>query len=87
MSDYNESSNEAQLPSAGGIEQQSKFFPESNIMKDNKHLESVLNKWYGNDKQSWRLVYRASDNNHSAAAFHENCDGIAPLYVIALVRK
>lgn len=90
------STNQQQLPSAGGPEtdkrlqprQSLNLFPGSNILKGDKmHLQSALNGWYGNHKQSWRLVYRASIHGFSAAAFHRHCDGIAPLIVIALVRK
>lgn len=34
----------------------------------------------------WRLVYRASSHGYSAEAFHRQCDGIAPTYVIVTVR-
>lgn len=89
------STNQQQLPTAGGPEtdkrlqprQSLNLFPGSNILKGDKmHLQSALNGWYGNHKQSWRLVYRASIHGFSAAAFHRHCDGIAPLIVIALVR-
>ncbi|CAO1431751.1 unnamed protein product [Diamesa serratosioi] len=86
----NEGLNENQVSSAaGGREQQSlDLFPESNILQEEKfHLQSALNEWYGNNEQKWRLVYRASLNNYSAAAFHEHCDCIAPLFVIALENK
>lgn len=62
------------------------MFPSSIILKNDKmHFQSVLNGWYGAPKQSWRLVYRASTNGSSSAAFHRHCDGISPLFVIALV--
>lgn len=46
-----------------------------------------MNQWYGSSKQVWRLVYRASSHGYSAEAFHRQCDGIAPTYVIVTVRK
>lgn len=62
------------------------LFPGSNILRNDKmHLQTTLNNWYGNSKQTWRLVYRASTHGYTAAAFHRLCDGIAPLMVIVLV--
>ena len=64
------------------------LFERSRILSGDKlQLQSVLNGWYGKPQQSWRLVHRASDNDFSADAFHKNCDDLAPLFVIALVRK
>ncbi|XP_070503538.1 serine-enriched protein [Chironomus tepperi] len=61
------------------------LFPGSNILRNDKmHLQTTLNNWYGNPKQTWRLVYRASTHGYTAAAFHRLCDGIAPLMVIVL---
>lgn len=60
-------------------------FPESKIVKE--QLQSVLNEMYGNLQQSWNLIYRASDHDFSADAFHKHCDNIASLLVVALVRK
>lgn len=60
------------------------MFPGSAILKNDKlHLQTTLNAWYGVPKQNWRLVFRASSNAFSAAAFHRFCDGVAPAYVIA----
>lgn len=60
------------------------MFPGSAILKNDKlHLQTTLNAWYGVPKQNWRLVFRASSNSFSAAAFHRFCDGVAPAYVIA----
>jgi hypothetical protein len=62
------------------------LFPGSNILRNDKmHLQTTLNGFYGNSKQTWRLVYRASIHGFTAAAFHRHCDGIAPLVVIAMV--
>jgi len=61
------------------------LYPGSNILRNDKmHLQATLNGWYGNPKQPWRLIYRASIHGFTAAAFHRHCDGIAPLMVIAL---
>ncbi|KAL5290500.1 hypothetical protein ACFFRR_010083 [Megaselia abdita] len=61
------------------------LFPSSIILKNDKmHFQSVLNGWFGSPKQTWRLLYRASTNGSSSAAFHRHCDGISPLFVIAL---
>lgn len=60
------------------------LFPGSAILKNDKlHLQTTLNAWYGVPKQNWRLIFRASANAFSAAAFHRFCDGIAPVFVIA----
>lgn len=62
------------------------LFPGSNILRNEKmHLQSSLNGFYGNLKQVWRLVFRASIHGFSAASFHRHCDGIAPLMVVAVV--
>lgn len=62
------------------------LFPGSIILRNERmHLQSSLNGFYGNLKQSWRLVFRASTNGFSAASFHRHCDGIAPLMVVAVV--
>lgn len=62
------------------------MFPTSIILKNDKmHFQSVLNGWYGIPKQTWKLVFRASTNGFSSTSFHRHCDGISPLFVIALV--
>lgn len=62
------------------------LFPGSLIMGQEKsHYQRILNAWYGHPKQTWRLVYRASNHGYSASAFHRHCDGISPTYVIVLV--
>lgn len=61
------------------------LFPGSQILsRDKMGFQRLLNQWYGSQKQSWRLVYRASSHGYSAASFHRHCDGICPTYVIAL---
>lgn len=61
------------------------LFPGSTILKNDKmHYQSILNSWYGVPKQTWRLIFRASDNNFSATAFHRYCDGISSVFVIGL---
>lgn len=60
------------------------LFPGSAILKSDKlHLQTTLNAWYGVPKQNWRLIFRASANAFSAAAFHRFCDGVAPIFLIA----
>lgn len=64
------------------------LFPGSLILgQDKSHYQRVLNAWFGNPKQSWRLIYRASSHGYSASAFHRHCDGISPTFVIVLVRS
>ena len=41
---------------------------------------------YGNGRQSWRLLYRASRDGYSAEEFHKRCDGQSPTFVILMVR-
>ncbi|XP_035789422.1 uncharacterized protein LOC118465356 [Anopheles albimanus] len=61
------------------------LFHGSTILKNDKiHFQGTLNGWYGAAKQTWRLVYRASTNGFAASAFHRHCDGVAPLFIIAL---
>lgn len=82
------SAHQQHLSSDDGVKRMIQLFQGSKILSGDKiQLQSVLNKWYGKDQQLWRLVYRASDHDFSAAAFHTYCDDIAPLFVIALVRK
>ncbi|KAK0180222.1 hypothetical protein PV327_005887 [Microctonus hyperodae] len=54
------------------------------LSRDKICYQRLLNQWYGSPKQNWRLIYRASMNGYSAAAFHRHCDGIAPTFTIAL---
>lgn len=62
------------------------MFPSSTILKNDKmHFQSILNSWFGVPKQTWKLVYKASTNGSSSSSFHRHCDGISPLFVIALV--
>lgn len=46
------------------------LFPGSQILSDRMGFQRVLNQWFGVAKQSWRLIFRASSNEYSAAAFH-----------------
>lgn len=64
-----------------------KLFTGSQILVQDKiGFQRILNTWYGVPKQCWRLLYRASSHGFSAEAFHRHCDGVAPLFVIVLVR-
>lgn len=63
-----------------------RLFPGSIILgQDKSHYQRILNAWYGNAKQTWRLVYRASSHGYSASSFHRHCDGVSPTYVIVTV--
>lgn len=55
------------------------------FFQDKINYQRLLNQWYGNTKQNWRLIYRASTHGYSSEAFHKYCDGAAPTYVIILV--
>jgi hypothetical protein len=62
------------------------FFPNSNMLRNDKmHLQTTLNNWYGNPKQTWRMIYQASTHGFTAASFHRLCDGISPLMIIVQV--
>ncbi|XP_075226146.1 serine-enriched protein [Lycorma delicatula] len=62
-----------------------KLFPGSQILVDEKtSYQRLLNSWFGNSKQVWQLVYRASKHGYSAESFHRHCDGVAPTYVIVM---
>ncbi|XP_043243661.1 uncharacterized protein LOC122392639 [Amphibalanus amphitrite] len=47
-------------------------------------LQQLLSQWYGDTGQRWRLLYRASDHDHSAQEFHRLCDGVAPTFTLCL---
>ncbi|EDV26879.1 expressed hypothetical protein [Trichoplax adhaerens] len=49
---------------------------------DNLYLQSILNGWYGNELQQWKLIFRASRDGFSARQFHVYCDNIDPTFVI-----
>lgn len=53
--------------------------------QDKSHYQRILNAWFGQQKQTWRLIYRASSHGFAASAFHRHCDGISPTYVVVLV--
>ncbi|KFM79229.1 TBC1 domain family member 24, partial [Stegodyphus mimosarum] len=62
-----------------------KLFQGSQLLSGEKlHLQRVLNAWFGNAKQMWRLLYRASTHGYTAEAFHYHCDGHSPTFVIVL---
>lgn len=59
------------------------LFPNSNMLRNDKmHLQTTLNNWYGNPKQQWRLIFRASTHGFSASTFHRHCDNLSPLFII-----
>nr|XP_046471679.1 uncharacterized protein LOC124213925 isoform X1 [Neodiprion pinetum] len=61
------------------------LFPGSQILsRDKIAFQRLLNQWYGIQKQTWRLIYRASNHGYSAASFHRHCDGIFPTYVLVM---
>ncbi|XKL69549.1 hypothetical protein PGB90_007318 [Kerria lacca] len=62
-----------------------KWFPGTQILiNDKTSFQSLLNQWYGNAKQTWRLIYRASTHGYSSEAFHRYCDVAVPTYIIIL---
>lgn len=54
-------------------------------LQEKSCYQRVLNEWYGQPKQQWRLIFRASTHGWSAQAFHRACDGIAPTYTVVAV--
>lgn len=62
-----------------------KLFQGSEILlQDKLHFQRILNSWYGDAKQMWRLIFRASTHGYSAEAFHRHCDCISPTVVLVL---
>lgn len=62
------------------------LFPGTQILsQDKSHYQRILNTWFGQPTQTWKLIYRASSHGYSASAFHRHCDGICPAFVIILV--
>ncbi|XP_053606682.1 uncharacterized protein LOC128673097 [Plodia interpunctella] len=53
------------------------------LQQDKSAFQAIINNWCGTPKQSWRLAFRASAHDHSALAFHQHCDGLAPLLLLA----
>lgn len=45
-------------------------------------LQKVLNEFYGEPKQSWRLLHRASVDGFDADSFHRNCDNVGQTMTI-----
>ncbi|CAG0916691.1 unnamed protein product [Notodromas monacha] len=65
-----------------------RFFPGSQILaREDAGFQRLLNEWYGDPRESWTMVFRASQHNFSAQAFHHFCDGVAPSYVLVLGSK
>ncbi|XP_003738143.1 uncharacterized protein LOC100898299 [Galendromus occidentalis] len=62
-----------------------RLFPGSHLLSGPKlPSQQQLNNWFGNPYQVWRLLHRASNHGYKAQAFHEDCDDIAPLFVVVL---
>lgn len=69
--------------------QQQHFFHNSKLLTDDDkstalEKEQTLNRWYGQPKQQWRCIFRASAHDFSAEAFHTHCDGVAPTFTLVL---
>ncbi|XP_078701268.1 uncharacterized protein LOC144927600 isoform X1 [Branchiostoma floridae x Branchiostoma belcheri] len=65
-----------------------KLFKGTDILsRERLPLQRVLNQWYGDSKQEWRLLYKASRDGYTADAFHQNCDGFSPTIVLILGHK
>lgn len=47
-----------------------------------QEISGVLNSWVGKPNQAWTTIFRASDHNFQAGAFHQQCDGAVPTIVI-----
>lgn len=59
------------------------FFTDSDLLRDERsHFQMILNSWLGSDKQTWKMIYKASTHGFSSKLFHQRCDGVAPLYII-----
>lgn len=66
-----------------------KLFNGTKLLADSERLpfQKVLNNWYGNPKQSWQLLYRASTSGFSSDQFHRHCDGHSPTFVLVLCQN
>lgn len=73
------------------LQQQQHFFLNSKLLTDDStsalEKEQTLNRWYGQAKQQWKCIFRASANDFSAEAFHANCDGVAPTFTLVLSKS
>ena len=63
------------------------FHGTSLLVKDRLKFQGLLNTWYGSEEQEWRLLFKASRDGFSAAAFHSNCDGHAPTFTLVQVDR
>ena len=68
-------------------QQQQHFFHNSKLLTDDERStslekEQTLNRWYGQPKQQWRCIFRASAHDFSAEAFHAHCDGVTPTFTL-----
>ena len=45
-------------------------------------LLGLLNNWVGRPNQAWNVIFRASEYQFLASAFHSQCDGAGPTIVI-----
>ena len=61
------------------------FHNTSLLSKDQLKFQNTLNVWFGNEHQEWQLLYRASRDGFSAAAFHAKCDGHSPTLTVVQV--
>ncbi|XP_076316734.1 BTB/POZ domain-containing protein 9 isoform X2 [Tachypleus tridentatus] len=62
-----------------------KLFQGSQLLSGEKlQFQRLLNAWYGNPKQMWRLLFRASTHGYSAESFHHHCDGHSPTFIVVL---
>ncbi|XP_026325091.1 uncharacterized protein LOC113234069 isoform X2 [Hyposmocoma kahamanoa] len=57
------------------------------LQQDKSAFQAVINNWCGTPKAQWRLVHRASAAGFAAAAFHANCDGVAPVLLLVLTQR
>ena len=71
----------------GGVRESAKYFLSSHILSSlgtvaSQEISGVLNSWVGKPSQAWTTIFRASDHNFQAGAFHQQCDGALPTLVI-----
>ncbi len=65
-----------------------RLFQASAIIQNERiALGRKLNEWFGDNKQAWRCVFRASLHGFSAEAFHNHCDGLSPTYTLAVIQN
>ena len=70
-----------------GVRESGKYFQSSQVLTSLgniacQEISVLLNNWVGRPHQTWSVIFRASEHNFQASAFHAACDGASPTLVI-----